>query len=188
MNKSNNDIMWDCFVDIMKGEKSKETEDLVDDFINNYYENDGEEVKYNFSHDNWTLVLCWLHRFDKDKKSKFPFVGHHTLHPMRFIKFLWMKHSFIFFPLRLITLLEIIIAHKFFARKTAAGEYHTSGLLIDFYVTFSYEQKIVKKILDKLMLTMFSSWEEVFRIYHGNPTHYNHKVYLTYLDTVGKNE
>lgn len=184
MNRTNNDIMWDCFVDILDGYPCSETIQEVYDFVRSYYDHNGKEVEFNFSHDNWFLVTCWLHVFQRTfKEVRVPSVGHHTKHPMRFIKFLWMKYRFAY-PLRAISILDMIIRHGIIRRKTSSGNYHTSGLLLDFYIAYSYNAKIQMFILTKLMKTMFSSWEEVFTIYHGNPEDYGHKVLLAYRQSL----
>lgn len=180
MNLSNNDIMWDCIVDIFNGELLHETYLKVLDFIRSYYQHGGKEVEYNFSHDNWTAICCWFHRCYGDT-SAVPLYGHHTLHPLRLVRFLWMKHPLLY-PLRLITILDMVARHGIIRRKTSTGEYHTSGLLLDFYVCYSYKAGIQRWILDKLMKTMYNSWDEVFAIYHNHPDQYNYKVYTAFLE------
>lgn len=181
MNKSENRIMWTTIVDIITNKERALTSKDVYRRIESYNKYNGEEVEYNFSHDNWGLILCWLHFFKKDK-SVFPSLGRHTIHPIRFINFLWMKYDWLYI-LRCITILDMIVRHGLIRRKTGSGQHHTSGLLLDYYHAMSYKQNIRMYILTKLMKTMFSGWEEVFRVYHGNPDHINYEVYQTFLET-----
>lgn len=178
MNKTNNDIMWDCFEDILN--KTPSYKKRIANFIYSFYKHKGKEVEENFSYDNWALVTCWLQTFDKDTKSLIPSFGRHVWHPIRFIKFLWMKYPLLSF-LQVITVLDMVVRHGIIRRKTADGHFHTSGLLLDYYIAHSYNSKLTMFILTKLMLTMFKSWIEVFYVYHGgNENNYNYKVYEAY--------
>lgn len=182
MNRTNNDIMFDNFEAILLNKPSEEVVRENVSFVLSYYKHKGEEVEYNFSHDNWFLVCCFCYFFRLSLLESVPSIGHHTKHPLRFIKFLWMKYKFLY-PLRIISILDMIIRHGIIRRKTSSGDYHTSGLLLDYYIAYSYGAKIQMKILTKLMLTMFSDWDEVFFTYHGNPDHYGHKVLLAYRES-----
>lgn len=176
MNRSNNDIMWTCMVDIFRGSRTFYSRVKVMDFLVSYVVHEGEEIEYNFSHDNWLAVFCWMRYFDSDVSYELPVFGKHSRHPMRFIMFAWMKYPYLLFPLRLITILDIIVKHGIIRRKTENGNYHTSGLLLSYYRAYSYNQKYTMWILTKLMKTMFKDWEEVFHKYHGDPESYNFKV------------
>ena len=180
MSRTENHIIWDCIVSIFKNDPTIATRQVVD-FVIDYYRNDGEEINNNFSHDNWTAVLCWYHKFLPKRKTDFPLFGDHSKHPMRFIRYSWMKYP-ILFPLRLISLLEMFIQYGIIRRKTNSGNYHTSELLLDFYIHNSYNNKIEMFVLTKLMKTMFNSWAEVFRAYHGNPDHDNYRVYTAFIE------
>ena len=174
MNRSNNDIMWDCLVDIFDGKQNATSR--VDRFIMSYVLNDGKEVEENFSHDNWLAVLCWLHKFD-DVKFMFPTFGHHTLHPMNFIKFLWMKYP-LAYPLRIVTMFEMLLGSTILARKTESGKLHTSGILLDYYLCKSYDMKFMMKVLTFIVKRRsWHSWLAVFHTYHGDPRDYNYKVF-----------
>lgn len=179
MNRTENYIMWDCLIDIFKGEATKETELKVALFIQDYYLNEGREVNNNFSIDNWQIVLCWTYLFRPEKKKLVPLFGHHTKHPMKFIEMAWMKYWWLA-PLKVLTVIDMAVRHLIIRRKTAQERYHTSGLLLDYYVFYSYDCKVMMWLLTKMMKTMFSNWGEVFFAYHGNPKHYNHKVYLAF--------
>jgi len=167
--------MWDVMVDIFSASSSDRTRNNVFARLDSYDKHNGEEVEYNFSHDNMGLMLCWLHRFDKENKKRVPSFGKHVLHPIRFLEFLHMKYPFFFF-LQIITFIDMIIRHGIIRRKTNTGQYHTSGLLLDYYHAYSYRNKMTMKVLTLLMKTMFKDWDEVFTIYHGNTEHYNYKV------------
>ena len=175
MNRSENNIMWDTICDIFSNSPTDRTKSEVMKRLDSYKVNKGKEVEYNFSHDNMGLKLCWLHRFDKKNKKLVPSFGNHVIHPIRFITFLHMKYP-IFFFLQIITFLDMIVRHGIIRSKTKAGNYHTSGLLLDYYHAYSYKNRITMYVLTKLMKTMFKNWEEVFTKYHGNPEHYNYKV------------
>src|SRR6056297_3474512 len=177
LNRTSNKIMWLCFIDILKGVPDPNTARYIHMFIDSYVKYDGREVEYNFSHDNWTLVLCWLHRFDPKKKHQIPLFGHHTKHPMRLVDFIWMKYP-LPYPLILITIVDMLFRHLVIRRKTSEGRYHTSGLLLDYYVFYSYERSVAMWLLTLCMKTMYRDWDEVFREYHGNPVHYNYRVYV----------
>ena len=167
--------MWDCLVDIFDGEEKEETLITVDKFIRSYYKYDGEEIEYNFSHDNWFAVLCWLHYFSHSKHTV-PTIGHHTKHPAKFVMFLWMKYP-LAYPLRLLTMIEMIIGNTLFARRTDEGELHTSGILLDYYLCHTYKMKLMKRILTFIAKHMgYGSWYKIFNTYHGDPADYNFKV------------
>jgi len=175
MNKTNNDIMWDCFEDILNG--SNNNKQRIAKYLLDFYRNGGNEINENFSYDNFALVACWLQVFKKESKGLLPSFGRHVWHPIRFIKFLWMKYPILSF-LQFITIIDMIIRHGVIRRKTSSGEYHTSGLLLDYYIAYSYDSKITMFILTKLMETMFLSWTQVFYKYHGTDTkRYNYKIY-----------
>lgn len=180
INSSNNDIMWDCMADIFSNNPNFNTINELSKFRISYEKHGGEELEYNFSHDNWTTVFCWFKKFTRKIPEDLPIFGHHTKHPLRFIKFLWMKYK-LAAPLRIISLLDMIIRHGLIRRQTGSGSYHTSGLLLDYYIHYSYENKVEMWILTKLMKTMFKDWEEVFSIYHNHPNQYNYKVYQEFL-------
>src|SRR6056297_1905220 len=110
MNRSSNRIMWLCFIDILNNRSTWDAAYKVQDFMDSYVEHEGREVEYNFSHDNWTLVLCWLHRFAPNRKKKVPLFGHHTKHPMRLIDFIWMKYPLAYL-LILITIVDMLFRH-----------------------------------------------------------------------------
>ena len=179
MNRSNNDIMWDCLVDIFNEKISHKTFWSIQRFMSSYNKNNGEEVEFNFSHDNWFAVLCWLHFFGYTKKG-FPSFGHHTKHPVKFIMFLWMKYP-LAYPLRLLTMLEMIVGNTLFARRKESGELHTSGILLDYYLCYTYKMNLMKKILTFIAKRMgYGSWYKIFNTYHGNPADYNFKVLEAY--------
>lgn len=180
VNNTNNDIMWDCFESILLG-RPKNVRVKVYSFIYSYYQHKGEEVEYNFSIDNWQVVMSWLKVFDDAWIKRVPIFGRHTKHPIKMVELLWMKYP-ILAPLKFYTLLDMAVRHLIIRRKTASGQHHTSGLLLDYYVFYSYESKFLMWALTKMMGTMFSSWEAVFNVYHGNPTHYNYKVYRAFLE------
>lgn len=182
MNNTNNDIMWDCMVAIFR-KQPMDVRTKVINFIVDYHVNEGKEVNNNFSIDNWQVVTCYCRIYVKSWMHQIPLIGHHTKHPMKFIEMAWMLYPWLFF-LKPLTILDMAVRHLIIRRKTASGEYHTSGLLLDFYVFYSFEARVMMFILTLMMRTMFKDWEEVFRIYHGNPTHYNHKVYLAYKRTL----
>jgi hypothetical protein len=183
VNNTNNDIMWDTLVLILQNHPTMEMIASIREYIKSYDMNEGKEVEYNFSHDNWTMVLCYLEKFHPELKPRVPLFGRHTVHPMKMNDFLWKKYPFLY-PLIIITIVDMLIRHLIIRRKTASGQYHTSGLLLDYYVFYSYDRKISMWILDQCMKTMFNNWQEVFNIYHGNPDHYNYKVYQVWMKEV----
>ena len=186
MNRSNNDIMWDCLVDIFDDKATPETLFKINSFLNSYKLHNGEEIEFNFSHDNWFAVACWLHKFYPDSKKFIPTFGHHTKHPVKFIMFLWMKSNW-FYPLRLLTMLEMIIGNTVFARRKKSGELHTSGILLDYYLCHTYDMTIMMKILTFIAKRMgYGSWYKIFNTYHGNPTDYNFKVLKAYVRSLVK--
>ena len=170
--------MWDCMESIFDDKYSTNLRVQIEDYLHDYEINNGKEINYNFSRDNFETIICFLKYFNKDKDTV-PLFGRHNLHPMRFIRFLWMKYDKLSF-LKVINILDIIVRHGILRRKDGNGTYHTSGLLLDYYHAYSYRNKITMKILTYFMSTMFESWYEVFDIYHGNPNHYNYKVLLAF--------
>jgi len=184
MNNTNNDLMWDCVTDILNRKSTFETITHVTKFITSYQENKGEEVDFNFSHDQWTAVLCWMHFFGYNK-SLFPLFGHHMLHPIRAIQFLWMRFPHFLFFLHPFVILFSVLEATIFARKTDKGDLHTSGLLLDAYVIMSYNCYLWDIILTKIveLRSSWGSWENVYRVYHGNINHYNYKVYVAFMNS-----
>ena len=53
LNRTENDILFDCQIDIIKGHQMIKMHTAVYDFIDDYYNNEGVEINNNFSHDNW---------------------------------------------------------------------------------------------------------------------------------------
>lgn len=161
MNRTENTIMWHCLIDIFRDYPVKALE--VENFITDYYATDGFEQNNNFSIDNWQVVCCWCHLFVESKKN-IPLFGNHTKHPLKFIEMAWMKHWWLK-PLTAITLIDMAVRHLTVRRKLG-DEYHTSGLLLDYYVFHSYKSWLMVP-LTWMMRTMFDSWDAVFERYHG---------------------
>ena len=77
---SNNDIMWDCMESIFDDKYSANLRVQVEDYLHDYEINNGKEINYNFSRDNFETIICFLKYFNKDKDTV-PLFGRHNLHP-----------------------------------------------------------------------------------------------------------
>jgi len=182
MDRTENTIMWDCLEDIFY--RKAEHAQNVKKFITLYYAYNGKEVEYNFSHDNWTLVMCWKQFFGV-LKDDFPIFGKHSRHPMRFIQYLWMKYK-ICRPLLLLTYLTMYVENTILKRRTASGERHTSGILLDYYVCYSFKLNWMMKVLTRLVEKEpeWKTWDKVFEIYHGNNSGDNYRVLIAFRNKV----
>ena len=192
MNKSNNDIMWDCLEGIFDNRWNVHTELKVLKYLKSYRVHKGKEVEYNFSNDNMQVVLCWVYKFLPEYRYRVPLIGHHSLHPVRFFRFLFMKYPALFtllLPVKLFVILEMIASATIFTRKTGEGELHTSGILLDYYLCYAYGMTWTLKVLTWIVeKRSWLSWPKVFFTYHGDASHYNYKVYVAFMRMIDRRE
>jgi|AntAceMinimDraft_6_1070360.scaffolds.fasta_scaffold14336_1 hypothetical protein len=168
MNRSENDILFDCQEDILLGFSRTKTVKSVMSFTNDYKNNNGEEVNNNFSHDNWLGIACWGQKFSTRTIEKLPVFGRHSLRPDNFAFFFWVKHrriGYLFMP--------IYYAFQIFdlirMRKDHEGIPHTSGLLLNYFAMTAFKMDFMFWLTTKRVEKYFGSWLGVFERYYNQP-------------------
>lgn len=168
-NRTENHILFDCEVELLNNQDTDVVRRRVNDFIEDYYANDGEEVNNNFSHDNWKGVACWCKRFDQRLYKMIPLFARHAWRPDNFFLFLYIKNKYVGFLFIWIYLLfQVVDAIRM--RKDARGIPHTSGLLLNYFVMQTFGFKLTFKFIDwRVRKTFDGGWLEVFTIYYNQP-------------------
>lgn len=183
---TNNDILFDCQIDLIKGSITPSTKVTILRFILDYRFTKGKELNNNFSHDNWKGVACWLKRFEKDNLSSVPLLGRHSWRPDNLAFFLYAKNRLLGFPFIWIYLLfQIFDAIRM--RKDAGGVPHTSGLLLNYFVLQTFNFNLTFKFVDwRVKKTFKEGWLGVFERYYTQPN--NAPVLEAYKEIKGKYE
>lgn len=180
MNRSDNEILFQCEADILNEKKEYHLD--VYRFISDWNINKGREINNNFSHDNWTGVYCWVNMFNKNLIEDLPLFGHHALRPDNFCFYFYAKYKWIGWIFLPIISLSMIISMLRVWRKGKNGEQYidTDGKLLAFFKCKSFNFRITKWILDFIISKHkdLSGWSTIFDIYYE----YNHIVWIAFID------
>jgi len=171
MNKTNNDILFECQLDILRDEGTPQTAYKIIKFGASYDLHNGKEVEFNFSHDNWTGVYCWLKVFDEESLRCLPLFGHHSLRPTNFFFFLYAKYPILGFPfLPIVSIAMIVSALRVWRGKGSHSHITTSGKLLTYFKMKAFNMRITKWFVDAIIDStpeFPDGWKTVFYIYHG---------------------
>jgi len=184
MNRTSNEILFDCEADILNNVYSHNTEIKIIKYISDYYFHEGREVNNNFSHDNWKGVACWIKTCPREipvKQKDIPLFGRHSLRPDNFFLFLYVKYpwiGFLFFWIYL--LFQVFDAIRM--RKDQDNIPHTSGLILNYFVLQSFNFKLTFNLVSWLVRknNYFKGWDKVFHRYY--PT--EHRVHKAYINSI----
>ncbi len=167
-NRTGNMAMFHAEEDILNNDPvhSKEIYDLLQD----YDLMKGVETNTNFSHDQMSLALCWLKKFDPEHIKWFPLFGHHSLRPTNFLFYLQAKYP-IFKYLSLLIIAPVMIIGAMRPYKTldnGTKELKTSGRIIDYFKCEVFGFKITKRIIEFIMSKndLIAYWK-MFTVYHA---------------------
>lgn len=166
MNRTDNEIMFQCEVDILKN--SPDHADEVHSFILDYILSQGEEINNNFSFDNWKLVACWDKKFENTTEY-IPIWGRHSWRPDNLAFFLWIRFPTLLSFLLPVISLSMIISMLRVWRTTADGRRYidTDGKIISYFVCECFDMRATRWALECLIKRDkdLKSWENIFKIY-----------------------
>jgi hypothetical protein len=161
-NRTDNEIMFLCEKDLLLNKASVGTYSKVNNFIADWYANDGKEVNFNFSQ-------CWLKVFHPEQLGLVPIWGRHTWRPDNLAMFLYFRFPRLLFPLLAIIYASRIISTLRVRKINSRGELEisTSGKIISYFVCKAWGLDLLYKILTTLVRRDrdLKSWQNVFEIY-----------------------
>lgn len=166
MNRSNNDIMFDCELDIYS--ERPDHLNQVKAFISDYYQYNGCELNNNFSHDNWKLVACWLNLFAKTCKPVPLFGAHSARFWDNFTFFLYCRYQWMIFLKPIISFFLILsVIRDTKTNSRGQKEITTSGDRLAFYIANCFQFKWTLLIMNKIVEKnpVLKSWENIQTIY-----------------------
>lgn len=173
--------MFLCEYDILNGSHGPDSWVAVPNFAFDYHDNDGKEINNNFSHDNWTLVACWLKTFRPSFFYLVPIWGRHSWRPDNLAFFLYIRFPWLFFWLIPVISGAMIISMMRVWRTNHRGHRYidTDGKIISYFKCEVFGFRITRKILDWIIARDddLKSWENIFQIYFGTE-HFVYKAFV----------
>ena len=171
INSSNNDVLYECLRDLIAEEYSKNTFQMVVDYIEHYKKYKGlESPRFNHSFDNWTAIYCWCKKFCPYFLRMCPLLGHHSLRPDNFIFFLRAKHplaGLLLWPYALLAMIVSIVRVKRVDRH--GNEYtDTDGVQLSWMKLEAFEWIITGNILTFFVKKFRVSWDNTIKIHNHN--------------------
>ena len=168
MNLSTNEILFDCQRDLLLNAPISTIQ--VRKFVKDYHTYNGNEgdAQQNFSHDNFTGVFCWFAVFDRQNIKYLPALGHHALHPLRWIFFQRMKREW-FVPLLPLLYLDIALECNKATYVTNHGnvEVPTSTKLLHYFmVRYGLKDEMFfNKVMRPRVNASIGGYPNTFEIY-----------------------
>lgn len=172
VNNTNNNILFECQLDILRGESNIETYTEIRQYAHKWrmYCGDEGESGENYSFDNWIGVACWIQRYSYFLKSEVPLWGHHTLRPDNFAFFLYYKYptlGIFFIWIKQIAMSISVLRDKRIDHY--GNEYRdTDGLILGKLILMSFKMPITSWVWHKIVNKKWGCWQNAFRHYHSN--------------------
>jgi hypothetical protein len=168
-NRTDNEIMFDCQVDLLKDWVTDSTYKQIVTYLGDFKANSGREVNYNFSHDNLKLIAAWKANFGIDP-IKTPLWGRHSWHPSNFCFFLYVYLyerglGSLGAPFWLLYCVDRIYS-ALRMRRDSDGIPHTTGLLLSYFTLRAFGANMILRFITYRVNKCFDSgWDGVFERY-----------------------
>jgi len=129
----------------------------------------GDEIEYNFSHDNMTSIICLLKKYDPKMVSDFPLFGYHSVRPDNFLFYLRVKYPLLGIWLYWIPMLGMWLSAVRVMRTNKAGDEYedTDGVQLAWVKMYAVRLPLTEYVMNYLVNKYRGGWLRTFTIYHN---------------------